>query len=129
MPQYMLLIYGPAEGGLSPEEAQAEMPRWTEYTQSMQEAGVMVAGDPLEPVETATTVRERGGETVVTDGPFSETKEVLGGYYIVDVPDAETAQKWAARMPIIGRGSVEVRAIMVIPGMPQSATAQTSAQA
>lgn len=128
MPQYMLLIYSPAEG-LSPEEAQAEMPRWFEYTQAVQDAGVMVAGDALEPVDTATTVRERGGETVVTDGPFSETKEVLGGYYILDVPDAETAQKWAARIPSVNRGSVEVRPVMVIPDMPQGANAQASAQA
>lgn len=117
MPQYMMLIYTPTEGGPSPEELQAEMPRWGEYTQALRDAGVMVAGDPLEGIDTATTVRERGGETVLTDGPFAETKEILGGYYIIDVPDLDAALKWAAQVPNAPYGSVEVRPVMVLPGM------------
>jgi hypothetical protein len=109
----MLLIYTPAEGDLSPEEAQAELPRWMEYTEALQAAGAMVAGDALQPVETATTVRVRDGETAVSDGPFAETKEVLGGYYIIDVADLDAALKWAERIPSAPRGSVEVRPVMV----------------
>jgi hypothetical protein len=108
----MLLIYLPAEGGLSPEEQQAESPRWYEYTTSLQNAGVHVAGDALHDVETATTVCVRDGETQITDGPFAETKELLGGYYIIDVPDLDTALGHAARIPSVGRGSVEVRPVM-----------------
>ena len=121
MPQYMLLIYGPADGGPSPEEMQAELPKWYEYTQALQDAGVMVAGDALQPTETATTVRVRNDETLVADGPFAETKEALGGYYILDVPDLDEALKWAAKMPNIAYGSVEVRPVMVFDNEPASA--------
>ena len=113
MPQYMLLIYAPTEGGPSPEEMQAEMPRWFEYTQALQDAGVMRAGDALHPPASASTVRVRDGETLVSDGPFAETTEVLGGYYVIDVPDVETAREWAAKIPSAPYGSVEVREIMV----------------
>jgi hypothetical protein len=113
MPQYMLLIYGPTEGGPSPEELQAQMPRWFEYTQQLATDGVSVAGEALHGADAATTVRVRDGETQITDGPFAETKELLGGFYIVDVPDLDTALKYAARMPNIDYGSVEVRPVMV----------------
>jgi hypothetical protein len=129
MPQYMLLIYTPAEGGLSPEEAQAELPRWAQYTQDLQDAGVMVAGDALQPVETATSVRIQDGETVVTDGPFADTKEVLGGYYIIDVPNLDEALKWAARIPSAPRGPVEVRPVMIFDDMPTTAGDHEAAQA
>jgi hypothetical protein len=112
MPQYMLLIYVPAEGGPSPEEQAAEGPRWYEYTEGLRKAGVHVAGDALHGRETATTVRVRDGETQVTDGPFAETKELLGGYYVIDVPDLDTALAHAARIPSVGRGSVEVRPVL-----------------
>jgi hypothetical protein len=113
MAQYMLLIYGPTEGGPSPEELEAEMPRWFEYTQQLQEAGVLRAGDALYPTDAATTVRVRNGDTLVSDGPFAETKEVLGGYYTIDVPDLDSALKWAAKVPNVGYGSIEVRPLMV----------------
>jgi hypothetical protein len=121
MPQYMLLIYGPIEGGPSAEEMQAEFPRWMEYTQALQDSGTMVAGDALQPGETATTVRVRDGETVLTDGPFAETKELLGGYYVLDVPDLDAALKWAAKMPNINYGTVEVRPVMVFDNEPATA--------
>jgi hypothetical protein len=113
----MLLIYdtpnsGPAEG--SPE-AQAEMQAWFTYTQGLQEDGSFVSGDPLVGTDQATTVRVREGQELVTDGPFAETKEFLGGYYIVDVPDLDAALERAKRMPNINHGSVEVRPIMEIP--------------
>lgn len=115
---YMLLLYsasdaGPAIG--SPEQA-AEMPKWFEFSNALVEAGAMVAGDPLHGIDTATTVRERNGEILTTDGPFAETKEILGGYYIIDVPDLDAAREWAAKVPLVGYGSVEIRPIMEIPG-------------
>ena len=118
MPKYMLLIYSPTEGGPSPEEMAAEMPRWYEYTQSLQDAGILVAGDPLHPVDAATTVRVRDGETQITDGPFAETKELLGGYYILDCPDLDTALAHAARVPNVHYGSIEVRPVMDLSEMP-----------
>jgi hypothetical protein len=120
MPQYMLLIYSPSDRTVSPEEMAAEMPRWNEYTEGLQNAGVMRAGDALHPGETATTVRVRSGETQFTDGPFAETKEILGGYYVIEVPDLDTALKHASRMPNITYGSVEVRPVVDFSAMPQS---------
>jgi hypothetical protein len=85
------------------------------YTEELQKAGALRAGDALQDVSTATTVRLQDGERMLTDGPFAETKEVLGGYYLVDVPDLDSAIEWAAKMPNLGYGSVEVRPIMEIP--------------
>ncbi len=113
MPQYMLLIYSPSDSVPSPEQMAEEMPKWYAFTNELQESGAMVAGDALQPLETATTVRVRGGETVLSDGPFAETKEALGGYYIVDVPDLDAALGWAAKVPNVGYGSIEVRPVMV----------------
>ena len=111
MPQCMLLLYSPVDGGPSPEELAAEMPHWMEYTQSLKDAGLFVAGDPLQGGEVATTVRVRDGETQITDGPFAETKELLGGYYVLDCPDLDTALAHAARVPNVHYGSIEVRPI------------------
>ena len=112
MPQYMLLIYGDPAEGPSPEEAQAEMPKWFAYGEQLTKAGAMLAGDALQPTDAATTVRERGGQRLVTDGPFAETKEQLGGYYLIDVPDLDAALDWASKVPNMARGSVEVRPVM-----------------
>ena len=106
----MLLIYTPQ----SVEES-AEMQEWSDYTNELQEAGVMVAGDPLDDVGNAVTVRVRDGETLSTRGPFAETAEVLGGYYIVDVDSMEEAEKWAAKLPSSRYGSTEVRLIPPFP--------------
>jgi len=108
----MLIICNPTRG-LSPEEQQAEHPRWDAYTRALCDEGVFVAGEALQPAGTAATVRVRGGERIVSDGPFAETKEALAGYYIVDVPDLEAALDWAARIPSVSRGSVEVRPVRV----------------
>jgi hypothetical protein len=113
MPQYMLLIYSPSDVQPTPEQLEAEMPRWFSYTQELQDSGAMVAGDALQPVESATTVRVRDGETVISDGPFAETKEALGGYYLLDVPDLDAALAWAAKVPNAGYGSIEVRPVVV----------------
>lgn len=109
--QYMLLIYdNEAAAG---ETSEAEMAKWFEVTQAMQEAGVLRGGEALHPTTTATTVRVQNGETMTTDGPFAETREQLGGYYVVDVPDLDQAIAWAARLPSAVRGPVEVRPVMV----------------
>jgi hypothetical protein len=114
VPQYMLLIYGdPSKGPQQgTPEAEAEMAEWFTYTESLQKAGVHVAGEALEAPSTATTVAVRDGDRVVTDGPFADTKEWLGGFYIVDAPDLDAALDHAARMPNINYGSVEVRPVM-----------------
>jgi len=129
MPQYMILIYAPTEGGPSPEELQAEFPKWMAYTEALQNAGVMVAGDALQSIDTATTVRVRDGERVLSDGPFAETKELLGGYYIVDVPNLDEALTWAEKIPSATYGSVEVRPVMVFDQPDGAATAEAGAQA
>jgi hypothetical protein len=117
MPQYMLLIYSPVDGpppGVEPEPMQ----KWFEYTEGLQEAGVLVAGDALQGVDSATTVRARDGQTQITDGPFAETREVLGGYYILDCPDLDTALKHAEGVPNVHYGSTEVRPVMNMSAMP-----------
>jgi hypothetical protein len=113
MPQYMLLICNPIEG-LSPEEMQAEHPKWTAYTQALIEAGAYVSGEALQAVGTAMTVRVRSDERLVSDGPFAETKEALAGYYVIDVAGLDEALDWAARIPSATRGSVEVRPTMAV---------------
>ena len=114
MPQYMLLIYGDSNQAPAADspEGQAEFGRWMGYTQSMRDAGVFVAGDALHPADTASTVRVSSGERVVTDGPFAETKEILGGYYLLNLPDLDAALTWAEQAPHIARGSVEVRPVV-----------------
>jgi hypothetical protein len=106
--QYLLLIYIPTEPPAEP----ATHAQWMDYSRQLAASGAMVAGDALQGVDTATTVRVRDDETLVTDGPFAETKEMLGGYYLIDVPDLDSALGWAARIPIVGYGSVEVRPVM-----------------
>ena len=88
---------------------------WFSYTQAARDAGVLVAAEQLTHAETATSVRVRGGDRLITDGPFMETKEHLLGCYLVDVPDLDAALHWAARMPAANGGTVEVRA--AISGM------------
>jgi hypothetical protein len=110
---HALLIYG--DPGAAPDyespEGQAEFQQWMSYTEDLGKAGILKAGEALQPKETATSVRVRGGERMLTDGPFAETKEVLGGFYIIDVPDLDAALDWAAKMPNINYGSVEVRPV------------------
>ena len=111
--KYMLLLYSAPDAGPDPAspEGTAQLGRWFAVTEEMAQAGVLVAGDALQPETTATTLRERDGEVLLTDGPFAETKETLGGYYVIDVPDLDVATEWAAKMPLAPYGSVEIRAI------------------
>jgi hypothetical protein len=128
MPQYMLLIYNPVEGGPTPEEMAAQHQRWMSYTEDLNTAGLLVGGEALRGVDVATTVRVRGAQTQVTDGPFAETKEFLAGYYLIDAADLDTALSWAGRMPNIEYGSVEVRPVWDVSGSASEAEAvQTAA--
>ena len=129
MPQYMLLIYNPLESPLSPEELGEVGPRFGAYTQGLQNAGVLLAGDALEGVEIATTLREHDGEVQITDGPFAETKEYLAGYYLIDCPDLDSALDHASRMPNLAYGSVEVRPVWDQTGPPMSSRAELQARA
>jgi hypothetical protein len=112
--KYMLLIYAneAAEASLPPEEQQAFFTAHLAYAQEMREKGVMVAGDPLLPTSAATSVRRRGGETAVTHGPFAETAEQLGGYYVIECAHLDEALEWAARNPSAAHGTIEVRPVM-----------------
>ena len=110
---YTLLIYGDpsAAPDFEAPEGQAEMQHWMSYSQELAESGSLKAGEALQPAETATTVRERDGQSMTTDGPFAETKEILAGFYLIDVPDLDAALQWAAKMPNIKHGTVEVRPV------------------
>ena len=118
--QYMLLLYTAPDAGPFPDspEMLEQRKRWFAVTEEMKAAGVHVAGDALQPTTAATTVRERDRELVLSDGPFAETKEMLAGYYLIDVPDLDAATEWAAKMPLVGYGSVEIRPVMVLAGAP-----------
>jgi hypothetical protein len=112
--RYMLLIYGDERGwgSMSEEESAAEMGRWVAYTEAITAEGIMRAGDALQPTATATTVRVRDDETLVTDGPFAETREQLGGYYLIECDSLDQAIDAARRIPSVGTGSVEVRPLV-----------------
>src|ERR1700758_720980 len=109
--QYMLLIYDTEGRKLSPAEQGQLMNEYMTFTQDIVKAGKFKAGDPLEPTTTATTVQVRNGKTVTTDGPFAETKEQLGGYYMVEAKDLDEAVSIAARIPTAKFGSIEVRPV------------------
>jgi len=113
--QYMLLIYDNEAEMVANRKGATDvmMAENREFTDSILKSGNMKAGDALQPTSTATCVRIRNGKTLTTDGPFAETKEQLGGYYIVDVGSIDEALEWAAKIPGAQHGSVEVRPVMV----------------
>jgi hypothetical protein len=108
--RYLLLIYESEAEAEPPTEE--ELKRWFDYTDRLKASGCYLAGEALQPTATATTVRGNGAKVMNTDGPFAETREQLGGFYMVDCRDLDEALKWASEMPNIHRGSVEVRPIM-----------------
>jgi hypothetical protein len=118
--QYLLLIYGDERAldaereGRSEDQAMADMQPWFDYTDWLLERGWMKGGDPLAGTEQATSVRIREGERVVTDGPFAETKEQLGGYYLIEVDHLDDAIEAAARCPGALFGTIEVRPVMSV---------------
>jgi hypothetical protein len=111
----MALIYGDASvwDAYSAEEREAVYERYRTFANEAREAGVMAGGEELASPTDATTVRIRGDETVVTDGPYAEVREALGGLFVLDVPSMEEALDWAARIPGAEHGAVEVRPLYV----------------
>jgi len=95
--RYLMLIYGDEQSAMrrSEDEQQTTFAQWMKYDEQIQAAGVTTGGEALQPTSTATTVADDGGEALVTDGPFAETREQLGGYYVLDVPNLDEAIKWA----------------------------------
>jgi len=115
--QYMLLIYDNEANSKGAPAAEREkmFAAYRDFTRSVIQSGHMKGGDALQPTSTATTVRVREGKTLTTDGPFAETKEQLGGYYLVEAKDLDEATKLAARIPSAQWGSIEVRPVMALP--------------
>ena len=114
--KYLLMIYADEkiESAMSNDELGALFGEYFKFTDEIKAAGVYIAGEPLEPTTAATTVRTRDGQILSTDGPFAETKEQLGGYYLVDAPNLDEAIKWAAKIPSSRYGSIEVRPVMAV---------------
>jgi hypothetical protein len=113
--KFLLLLYGDETKwmDMSPEEAQQSVEVWNAYGQQLTDAGVLVSGEALAPTTEATTVRLSQQESIRTDGPFAETREQLGGYYLLDCKDIDDAAGWAAKVPDLGEGgSVEVRPVV-----------------
>lgn len=126
--QYLILIYDAETANPSPEPPDPAV--WGEvlesynaYTTMLKETGAFVAGEALQPVTTATTLRQKDGQTITTDGPFAETKEGLGGFYLIEAPDLDAALALAAQCPGIRFGSIEVRPVVdyTQPGVTMSA--------
>ena len=118
--RYLLLIYGDEARWQEerPDDPEVALKPWWEYGAWLREKGWFRGGDALQPTSAATTVRQRNGETLTTDGPFAETKEALGGYYLIECENLDQAIEAASRMPAIEYGaSVEVRPVMPMPGL------------
>jgi hypothetical protein len=114
--KYLLMIYGNEAAAQAASKADLDQMHnaYMAYTEALQKAGVLVGGERLQRSSAATTVRVTNGKTQVLDGPYAETKEQLGGYYMIEVPDLDTALNWAARCPGAGHGAMEVRPIWPI---------------
>ena len=112
--QYLCLIYDAEATAATRSEADTKQmfADYDAFTKALVAAGKMVAGDALQPTSTATTVRIRDGKTLHTDGPFAETKEQLGGYYLIEAKDLDEALAWAAKIPASKTGSIEVRPVL-----------------
>lgn len=109
--KYMLLMYANESdsANITPEEGQALFQNWQTLLKEAQAAGVLLASNGLSPTANATTVRVRDGQTLCTDGPFAETHEQLGGFFVLDCKDLDEAIHWAAKVPHAAYGSVEIR--------------------
>jgi hypothetical protein len=112
--KYMLLIVGDESqyADWSEEDRAAEMGRWDEYTRALVDAGALVSGEGLQSSTTATTLRVDRGERLLTDGPFAESKEQIGGFYVIDCKDLDEAIDWAAKLPSAERAVTEIRPVM-----------------
>ena len=127
--QYLLLIYTEEvdPSTVTTEARTAEYESYGAFTREVVDRGFMRAGDALEPTSTATTVRVREGRTLISDGPFAETKEALGGYYLLDCPDLDTAIELATKIPGAAHGSIEIRPIWELPMAAMAAAAAAEA--
>jgi hypothetical protein len=117
--RYLLLIYN-QESDWQPEDMEVALKPWWDYAAWLKEKGWYVGADALQPTATATTVRVREEKTLSTDGPFAETKEQLGGYYMIDCENLDQAIEAASRIPLADVGSIEVRPIQEFPEGPES---------
>ena len=114
--RYLLLIYEEGRrGDVTPEDWRAMLQEYATYTEWLSGTGWMGGGEALADVTDATTVSVRDGRRIVTDGPFAETKEILGGYFLLDAPDLDAAIEAAARIPGAKTGKIEIRPIMETP--------------
>ena len=129
--RYLVLIYGNEQQweSMTPESMGSMMTQYNAYTQDLASAGVLRGGDELQPTFTATTVRVRDGKKHTTDGPFAETKEQLGGYYIIETDSLDQAIAWAAKCPGATYGSIEVRPMVVASAEHDAAVGAGSAAA
>jgi hypothetical protein len=124
--KYLLLIYGDeaameaSMAGMTPEQQAAQTKVWFDYGDWLAEKGWLVAGDALQATSTATVVRAPDGKPVITDGPFAETKEQLGGYYLLDVANVDDAIEAGARCPGATFGTIELRPIQEFPAQQQA---------
>jgi len=111
--EYLMMLYADESGWsrLSPAEQEQGVAAYAAYTQALKTAGVLLGSNRLQGVATATTVHVEDGKAQVLDGPYVESKEQLGGYYLIDVPDLDAALAWAARCPGSGHGTIEVRPV------------------
>src|SRR5689334_19158120 len=126
--RYLLLIYTEETDETPPPDvAEASHKAYGEFTADIKRRGLFQAGEALTPTSTATTVRVVDGETVATDGPFAETKEALGGFYLIEARDLDEAIEAAARIPAAAFGSIEVRPIWELPAEYAMAEAEAAA--
>jgi hypothetical protein len=127
----MAIIYNDESlyANATPEDIGAIFAAHGEFGEAAGKAGVLLGGDGLQPVATATTVRVKDGERLLTDGPYAETKEQLGGFYMLECKDLDEALAWAARIPEAKTGAVEVRPVMVYEEMPGGDASATEATA
>jgi hypothetical protein len=126
--KYMLLIYSD-EQGWTDDEREHCFAESTQLTHELNAAGQYLGASPLHPVSTATSVRVRNGKRLVTDGPFAETREQLGGYFLIEAPDLDAAIGIAGRIPGARKGTVEVRPVLELEGLPTEIQAETARQA
>ena len=121
--RYLLAIYGDESqrDAMTPEDGVAMMEAYNAYTQEVERAGVMLGGDGLQASSTATTVRVRDDERLITDGPFAETREQLAGFYLLECKDLDEAIEWAAKIPGAQTGTIEVRPVIDYEGRKERA--------
>jgi len=124
--KYLLLIYM-TENAMTPSERESCYKESTQLCHDLHARGQFLGANPLQPVATATSLRVRDGKRLITDGPFAETREQLGGYFLIDANDLDDALSIAAKIPAASKGTVEVRPVIEVPGLP-GATANEEAQ-